>query len=289
MALPFRAPRALPDFSGNACDGHSPEDRDKLWDAAQRLVHARGMAIGVTAWLSQHIMGVAGGLETVGQRMFGKVWDGLESKAQEAVEEVLWKVHDLATIGIGPREGRDSWGWLNRLYASASGAASGFVGLPGLLFDIPVTTTLMLRSIAEIARDHGEDVNSEDGKRACLEVLAQGGPKTEGEDAELGYWTTRAGLTHLTVGALIRTVAAQLGVRLSEQIVARAVPMAGAIAGGGLNWVFIGYYQEMARVHFTLREIERRSGDPTGVRACFDRLVAQARAMKNKGGVTVDA
>ena len=56
---------------------------------------------------------------------------------------------------------------------------SGFAGLPGLLLDIPVTTTLMLRTIAGIAREHGEDIATGDGKRACLEVLAQSGPRTE--------------------------------------------------------------------------------------------------------------
>ena len=279
----FRRSRTAPDFSGNACQGHSQEDRDKLWDAANRLVNARSMAVRVTAWLSTHIQGAAGGLDAIGHRVFGAAWDTVQTKAQEAIEEVLGKIHDVAAIGLGAHGEKDSWIWLNRLCASASGAVTGFIGLPGLLFDIPVTTTLMLRSIAEIAREHGEDIHSEDGKRACLEVLAQGGPKTEIERAELGYWSTRAGLTHLTINALTRTVAARLGLRMSEKILAQMVPVAGAVAGGGLNWVFMGYYQEMARVHFTIREIERRTGDPAGVRACFDRLVAQANALKHGG------
>ena len=68
---------------------------------------------------------------------------------------------------------------------------------------------------------------------------------------------------------------------LSEKLLAQAVPVAGAVAGAGLNWVFMGYYQEIAHVHFTIRAVERRTGDPASVRACFDRLVAQAR-MLNK-------
>ena len=46
---------------------------------------------------------------------------------------------------------------------------------------------------------------------------------------------------------------------LSSKLLAQTVPVAGALAGGGLNWVFMGYYQEMARVHFTIRAIERRT------------------------------
>ena len=290
--MPASSPHAksLPDFSGNACQGHSPEDQEKLWDAANRLVNARGLALKMTAWLAQRLHGAAGGLESLGHRILGTAWDGVESKAREAVEEVLLKAHDLATIGLGKHGQKDSWVWLNRLVSSISGAVSGFAGLPGLLVDIPVTTTLMLRSIAEIAHEHGEDIASEEGRRACLEVLAQGGPKTEDDEVEISYWSTRAGLSHLPIAMLTRTVAAQLGVRLSETLLARMVPVAGAVAGGGLNWVFMGYYHEMARVHFTLREIERRTGDAAGVRICFDRLVAQASALKGgKSGVTIDA
>ena len=283
----FRRAKTQPDFSSNACQSHSPEDQQKLWDAANRLVHARTTAVRLTAWLSNHIMGAAGGLEAIGHRLFGVAWNTVQDKAREAIEDVLLKAHDLATIGIGAHGEKDSWIWMNRLAASASGAATGFAGLPGLLIDIPVTTALMLRSIAEIARDHGEDITSDDGKRACLEVLAQGGSRTEGEDAELGYWSTRAGLSHLSLAMLTRTVATRLGLTLSEKALAQMVPVAGAVAGGGLNWIFMGYYQDMARVHFTIREIERRTGDKDGVRVCFDRLVAQIRGLKTRGA-TID-
>jgi hypothetical protein len=56
-----------------------------------------------------------------------------------------------------------------------------------------------------------------------------------------------------------------------------------------LNWVFMRYYQERARVHFTIREVERRTGDPDGVRACFNRLVVQARLLKQPGAADVEA
>ncbi len=37
-----------------------------------------------------------------------------------------------------------------------TGAAGGFFGLPGLLVELPITTTVMLHSIVEIARSQGE-------------------------------------------------------------------------------------------------------------------------------------
>ena len=225
------------------------------------------------------MVGLAGHLDDAGRRVFGAAWDGVEAKVQSAVEEVLWRMHDLATIGIGARGNRVAPTKLHRLSASASGAVSGFAGLPGLLLDIPVTTTLMLRTIAGIARQHGEDIATDDGKRACLEVLAQSGPRAEAEETEAGYWSARASLGHLTIAALIRTAAARLGVTLSEKLLAQAVPVAGAVAGAGLNWIFMGYYQELAHVHFTIRAVERRAADPASIRGCFDRLVEQARTM----------
>ena len=75
-------------------------------------------------------------------------------------------------------------------------------------------------------------------------------------------------------------VAAVFGAALTEKAAAMAVPLAGAAAGGTLNWAFMDFYQEMARVHFTLRALERKYGDEAGVRACFDRLVRQARDRK---------
>jgi hypothetical protein len=294
MFDPTRPTRLLPNFAGTACENLSDSDRAKLWDAATRLVNAHGIAVGLTARLSRNVARVSGRVSAAGHRVFGPSWDGMETKIQAAVERVLWRAHDVATIGVGRPGARDPSIRLHRLSASFSGALSGFAGLPGLLLDIPVTTGLMLRSIAEIARDHGEDIASPEGKRACLEVLAQtdltlGDPAHDEDEAEIGYWSARAGPSHLTIAVLIRTAASRLGVTLSEKLLAQSVPVAGAVAGAGLNWVFMRYYQERARVHFTIRGVERRTGDPDGVRACFDRLVAQARLLKQPGAPVVEA
>jgi EcsC protein family len=75
-------------------------------------------------------------------------------------------------LGLDQASDGKPWTWLNRLAASASGAGAGFLGAPGLMFDIPVTTGVIIRSIAEIARSHGEDISTLETKRACLEVFA---------------------------------------------------------------------------------------------------------------------
>jgi len=45
---------------------------------------------------------------------------------------------------------------------------------PGLLIELPVTTTVMLHSIAEIARSQGEDLRNPESALACLEVFCAG-------------------------------------------------------------------------------------------------------------------
>lgn len=206
--------------------------------------------------------------------MFGEGW---EEKLREYAEEALWKAHDVATLGMDPTGDDEPWVWFNKVMTSATGAVGGFFGLPGIAVDIPVSTLLIMRSIADIARSHGEDIASDDGKRACLEVMAFGGPGTEDNDIEVGYWSTRTVFAHATIDIAIRTAATRFGVVLTEKVLAQIVPVAGAFAGAGLNYVFMDYYQQMARVHFTIRALERTYGAENSVRACFDQLVRQAK------------
>ncbi|MDJ0881330.1 MAG: EcsC family protein, partial [Gammaproteobacteria bacterium] len=78
---------------------------------------------------------------------------------------------------------------------AGSGGLGGFFGLPGLVFELPVTTTLMLRGIAEIAREEGEDTRETETQLACVQVFALGG-KTEVDDAaETGYYGVRLALS----------------------------------------------------------------------------------------------
>jgi hypothetical protein len=164
----------------------------------------------------------------------------------------------------------------SKLIAAVTGGAGGFAGAPGIAADLPVTTCLMMRSIAEIARAHGEDLTSTDTRQACIEVFAFGGPEIGDEDIDIAYWTVRGSLSHASISLVIRQVAARFGVMLSQKYLTQVVPVIGAAAGSTLNYVFMDYYQRMARVHFTLRALERRH-DPDAVRACFDSLVRAAR------------
>jgi hypothetical protein len=274
-----------PDSTDNSCAGLDDADRARLAEAAHILIDARGIVIRSSEWLGGRLHGVGRRFAELGPHLLGEDW---QARYQALVEGALRNAYRVGTLGLAAANRRQPWRWFSKLVVAATGGASGFVGVPGIAADLPLTTCLMMRSIAEIARAHGEDLASADTRQACIEVFAFGGPEIEDEDIDIAYWTIRGGLSHASITLLIRQVAARFGVMLSQKYLAQAVPLIGAAAGGTLNYVFMDYYQQMARVHFTLRELERRH-DPDAVRACLDTLVQKARARRKgqkKGGFT---
>lgn len=180
---------------------------------------------------------------------------------------------------------------LTKAAVAATGATGGAFGLAALPIELPVTTSLMLRSIAEIASRQGEDVHSPEGRVACLEVLALGSRSKDDDDSEIGYFAVRAALAQEVTAAirflnsatqrqtapalirLIEAVAARFGIVVSQKAAAGAIPVIGAIGGAGVNALFMDHYQDMAQGHFTVRRLERKYG-AEAVRREYERLRA---------------
>jgi len=160
-----------------------------------------------------------------------------------------------------------------------TGAVGGFFGLPGVIVELPVTTTLMLHSIIEIARQQGEDLSDAGNALACLEVLALGPQGTRGDALESAYYATRAALARVTreasvyiareglskeaapaLVAFLGKIGSRFGVEVSEKAVAELIPVAGAVGGMAVNVLFIHYFQRLAEGHFTVRRLERKYG-----------------------------
>jgi hypothetical protein len=104
---------------------------------------------------------------------------------------------------------------LHKALVTVSGAAGGAFGLAALPIELPVSTVIMLRSIAAIARSEGEDLSAPEAALACVQVFALGGNAVSAEAAESGYFAVR--------GVLAKA--------MSEA--ARFVAERGAIAEGG--------------------------------------------------------
>lgn len=174
--------------------------------------------------------------------------------------------------------------------AAAAGAIGGAFGIAATAIELPVSTTILLRSIAEIAREHGEDLSNPEAALACLEVFALGGERADEAGLESGYFAVRAGLAQ-SVGESVRfllkqrvggdvapvlvrfmsQIAARFGVVVSEKVAAQAMPVVGAVGGAAVNAAFAHHFQAMARGHFTVRALERKYG-AQAVRFEYERL-----------------
>jgi EcsC protein family len=163
--------------------------------------------------------------------------------------------------------------------AALTGAVGGFFGLPGLLVELPITTTVMLHSIVEIARSHGEDFQGLEGSLACLEVFALGPHDGHREARESAYYATRTALAQVTREAVsyftqkgmakesapallsfVGRIASRFGVEVSEKFAAELVPIAGAAGGLAINILFSRHFQSLAEGHFMVRRLERKYG-----------------------------
>lgn len=169
---------------------------------------------------------------------------------------------------------------VHRFLSGVSGAVGGFFGAPALMLELPVSTAIMLRSIADIARSEGENIADLGARLACLEVFALGGRSRLDDGAETGYYAVRAALANAVFEAtyhitrygmvthnapvlvrLVNMVAARFGVAVSEKFAAQAVPAIGAVGGASINLLFIKHFQDMARGHFSVRRLERAYGE----------------------------
>jgi hypothetical protein len=167
----------------------------------------------------------------------------------------------------------------HRAATAITGAVGGFFGLPGLLVELPITTTVMLHSVVEIARSQGEDFPSPEAGLACLEVFALGPQNTPRGVDESAYYATRTALAQVTREAVsyitqkgmakesapallsfIGRIASRFGLEVSEKLAAELVPIVGAVGGLTLNLLFTQHFQSIAEGHFVIRRLERKYG-----------------------------
>lgn len=212
--------------------------------------------------------------------------DIIITTTRKALETAL----DFAIATMNEQPQRRSADWLHKTFAGISGAAGGAFGLPALAIELPVSTTIILRSIADIARSEGENIQLPETRLACLEVFALGGPASRDDAVESGYFAVRAalaksltdaveymtsrGVTQNTAPALMRfitQIAARFGVPVTEKAIAQALPAVGAAGGALINTLFADHFQNMSRGHFTVRRLERTYGSVL-VKQAYQRL-----------------
>jgi hypothetical protein len=98
--------------------------------------------------------------------------DGWNAKLQEVTQTALSKAADAAIFTMDDTPGDESSELWHKLGAAVSGRVGGFFGIASIPIKLPISITIMLRSIADIASGEGESINTLETKLACLEVLA---------------------------------------------------------------------------------------------------------------------
>jgi len=259
---------------GNACSGLDDKTLDELRAIAGIYLDANGFFMQLVNRASKMVGSAAKALP-----------DSWEIKIEDASRSALSYAADAA---FSSQAVSTSTSWTNRLREWANGEAwhrwasvvtgglGGAGGIVTTLIDLPVTTTLILRSIQQIAADHGEDISAAEVRAECVKVFAMGGPLPEDDNSDTGLWQVRMGLTGAAISEILKVALPRFGLVVGEKALAQAVPLLGAIAGAGVNAVFMQYFQAMAHVHFRLRKLER-DDDPDQIGACFERTVRALR------------
>ncbi|MGN6152454.1 MAG: EcsC family protein [Lysobacteraceae bacterium] len=271
----------------------SAADMDDLRRAVA-LLESPSIAIRIAALVGSPVEGLVKRLpKSVASRMHG------------AVEAALTKAADAALWSMDNAPGKPASTRLHKLAAAGTGAVGGAFGFGSLFVELPVTTAMMMRAVADVARSEGFDLRDFATKQACLEVFAFGAHPAVDEAGGVGYYAVRgftadamrpvsaelaqvaarhgsghAGVTSKQaakwLASAIEKIAARFGVVVSEKFAAQAVPVIGALSGAALNTLFVDSYQDVARGHFIVRRLEAEHGADV-VEAAYRRIVEERR------------
>jgi len=245
-------------------------DRQELEDIkyAKSLLDGESFAIKVTAILGRPIE---------------YVLEILPKKAHNLISDATTKALNIslkvAVTTMSKKPTASSWNKTHKLACAATGATGGFFGWSALAIELPFSTTIMLRTIADIARSEGEMISSLEAELECLSIFALGGPSLDDDAAESGYYAIRAALTDTVTSAakyivkeglkkegsplivkFIAEISSRFGIQVSQKAAAQAIPVLGAVSGALINTIFIDHFQDKARGHFIIRRLERKYG-----------------------------
>ncbi len=255
----------------------APEDLAALRIAVRLLEHP-GLAARLTNLVGKPIDLISNALPAAASRAI----TAATAKGLEAALKVA-----LRTMQRVPHASSQ---FLHRALATASGAAGGAFGLATLPIELPVSTVIMLRSIAAIARMEGEDLTGPEAALLCVQVFALGGRAGAADASQNGYFAVRGMLAKSVTEAarfiaergvieegapvlvrFIMQVASRFGVVVTQKVAAQTLPIVGALGGAAVNWAYIEHFQDVAQGHFTVRRLERAYSKDV-VRTEYERL-----------------
>jgi len=244
------------------------EEEFQSLKTAKKLLENPGIAIKLSSMIANPIQ--------KGLDLLPENWN---SKLIEITQNSLLKAADIAIFTMKDGETETTNNLSHTLAAGTTGTIGGLFGIAGLAVELPITTTIILRSIADIARSNGEKISDNTTKIACLEVFALGGNSIEDDNLDTSHYITRTFLSNSVTQAtkyvseqgivnegapvvlnIVGKIAERFGLQVTEKSVAQSVPIIGAAGGAIINTLFINHFQDMAKGHFTVRKLERKYG-----------------------------
>lgn len=192
------------------------------------------------------------------------------------VNRALIAALNVALVSLDKKADDTSNSWKPVIASSIAGGISGLFGVAGFAAELPVTTTMILRSIADIAKHNGEDLTSISAKLACVEVLALGTPVEE-KHTQSSYFISRdhfvrfsgnaaealsiAGVNAIqgpAVNGFLGEIGAKFAIVVWERAATSSIPVIGLVGGSAGNALFMKYFLDLASGHFIVRKLERK-------------------------------
>ena len=234
-----------------------PDDaKAELAAAAARLRRGSGVLVRAADLMG----GMMGRSVLLGVRSVGLTPE-IQEKVRGLAAATMARAFDVAVLRLqrGTSKKKSSRE-VTRAVVGVSGAMGGFLGLGGFLPDVTVTTFAIMRSIARIAQEEGEDLADDSARRACLQVFALAPADGNRPESEIGYFSARLLMQGRPLVFLLTEVAGRYGVSLTQKLTLQAVPFVGAFGGAALNIAFLRHYEDAARAQFVIRRLERHYG-----------------------------
>jgi len=225
-------------------------------------------------------------------RVLGFLPKAVNRQISGMVRKAVMKGLEVAVDTLDEKPPRTPAIGFSSFLAGITGGVSGLFGFGALAVELPMTTTLMLRAIAEIAQHQGEDLSTLEARLACLEVFAYGAKPNAG-NVDVGYYAARALISKYThdiaalalergaidasapvVASFISEIVSRFGLVVSDKVAAGAMPVLGAVGGATVNMIFMDHFQRIAQGHFALRRLERTYGS-AHIRQRYNELVSR--------------
>ncbi|MDC0358049.1 EcsC family protein [Oligoflexia bacterium] len=199
-----------------------------------------------------------------------------EEEIQRYLEEELEKHKD--ELRAADEVARHYWNW-NIACGIGEGGATGALGLMGLAADIPALLTLSLRSIQQVGRSYGYDMQAWEEREYAMHILRVGSASSFKSKMEflvslkhveqvlvkvsvekMGAALAQKEIGRYSLLGVVTQFAEKLGVHLTRRKALQMVPIIGAVVGASFNAVFVNDVGQAAYMLYRRRRIAELEG-----------------------------